>query len=83
MTIGHNSLDGKKLRAFVESIEKLEEEKRSFGDDVKSVYAEVKAGGLDTKTVRAIVRLRRQDKAKRDAEAETLDLYGHAIGLFD
>lgn len=83
MTIGHNSLDGKKLRAFVERIEKLEEEKRSFGDDVKSVYAEVKAGGLDTKTVRAIVRLRRQDKAKRDAEAETLDLYGHAIGLFD
>ena len=51
------------LRAFIERIERLEEEKQSLADDIKDVYAEMKGTGFDTKAVRTIVRLRKEDQA--------------------
>jgi uncharacterized protein (UPF0335 family) len=69
------------LRAILERIEKLEEEKAAIAGDIKEVYAEAKANGYDTVVLRAIVRLRRQDAAER-AEREALqDLYLHALGM--
>ena len=35
------------LKAFVERIEKLEEEKKAISDDIRDVYAESKANGFD------------------------------------
>jgi hypothetical protein len=34
------------LRAFVERIERLEEEKKALADDIKEVYAEAKGNGF-------------------------------------
>ena len=69
------------LRALIERIERLEEEKKTIADDIKDVYAEAKGNGFDTKAIRAIVRLRKQDQAERE-EAETiLDLYKAALGM--
>jgi uncharacterized protein (UPF0335 family) len=69
------------LKAIIERIERLEEEKKGIADDVKDVYAEAKANGYDTKTMRAIVRLRRMEKnARQEAEA-LLDTYKAALGL--
>jgi len=34
------------LRAFIERIERLEEEKQSLADDIKDVYAEMKGTGF-------------------------------------
>ena len=70
-----NAIDAGHLRAFIERIEKLEEEKRAIADDIKDVYAEAKGTGYDIKIVRKIVSLRRQDKQKREEEEEILDLY--------
>jgi DNA polymerase III epsilon subunit-like protein len=41
------------LRAFIERIEKLEEEKRAIADDIKDVYAEAKGTGFDAKILAA------------------------------
>lgn len=69
------------LRALIERIERLEEEKQTLADDIKEVYAEAKGNGFDTKAIRTIVRLRKQDQAERE-EAETiLDLYMAALGM--
>lgn len=69
------------LRALIERIERLEEEKKTIADDIKDVYAEAKGNGFDTKAIRSIVRLRKQDQAERE-EAETiLDLYKAALGM--
>ncbi|HEY5820065.1 MAG TPA: DUF2312 domain-containing protein [Mesorhizobium sp.] len=69
------------LRALIERIERLEEEKKTIADDIKDVYAEAKGNGFDTKAIRAIIRLRKQDQAERE-EAETiLDLYKAALGM--
>ena len=69
------------LRAFVERIERLEEEKQSIADDIKEVYGEAKGTGFDTKVLRQIVRLRKQDAAERQEQEALLDLYMHALGM--
>jgi uncharacterized protein (UPF0335 family) len=69
------------LKAFIERIERLEEEKQSLADDIKDVYAEMKGTGFDTKAVRTIVRLRKQDQAERQEAEAILDLYKAALGM--
>ncbi len=79
MSDGSNLVNGKHLLSFIERVEKLEEEKRQIAEDVKDVYGEAKGTGFDVRIMRKIVSMRRQDKAKRDEEAEILDLYLAAI----
>jgi uncharacterized protein (UPF0335 family) len=76
-----NSVDAGHLRAFIERIERLEEEKRTIADDIKDVYGEAKATGYDPKAMRKIVAMRRQDHQKRKEEEEILDLYLSALGM--
>ena len=76
-----SDVDGGHLRAFIERIEKLEEEKKAIADDIKDVYGEAKATGYDVKVMRKIVSVRRQDRDKRREEEEILDLYLDALGM--
>ena len=69
------------LKAIIERIERLEEEKKAISDDIRDVYAESKGNGFDVKALRAIVRMRKQDPNER-AEAETiLETYMQALGM--
>jgi uncharacterized protein (UPF0335 family) len=69
------------LKAIIERIERLEEEKKTISDDIRDVYAEAKGNGFDVKALRTIVRLRKQDENER-AEAETiLETYMQALGM--
>lgn len=79
--IGHNGIAADQLRSIVERVERLEEEKRATADDIKEVYAEAKANGYDPKTIRQVVRMRKQDAAKRQEQEALLDLYMHALGM--
>ncbi|MBK5960612.1 hypothetical protein CCR97_20760 [Rhodoplanes elegans] len=69
------------LRAFVERIEKLEEEKKAIADDIKDVFAEAKGNGYDTKALRAVIRLRKQDKDERAEHEAILETYKAALGM--
>lgn len=69
------------LKAFVERIERLDEEAKAIGDDKKNVYAELAGCGFDKKAVKAIVRLRKMDLAQRQEEESMLDLYKAALGM--
>lgn len=71
------------LRAFIERIERLEEEKRTIADDIKEVYAEAKGNGFDAKIMRKIISMRRVDADKRREEETILDLYLNALGMVD
>jgi len=80
--IGHNSdnsVAGERLRAFLERIERLEEEKKVLMEDIKEVYSEAKATGFDTKIMRKIIALRKMEREKRQYEQEMIDLYLSAI----
>jgi uncharacterized protein (UPF0335 family) len=71
------------LKAFVERVERLEEEKKTIADDIRDVYAEAKANGFDTKALRTIVRLRKQDVDERKEEEAILETYMHALGMLN
>jgi uncharacterized protein (UPF0335 family) len=73
-------VDGGHLKAFIERIERLAEEKGQIGDDIKAVYAEAKGNGYDAKIMRKIVAIRKMDQTKRREEEEILDLYLAALG---
>lgn len=92
--IGHNSGDeeeivtldtaaGKRIKSFLERIERLTEEKDGIAADIKDIYAEAKSVGFDVKTMRKLIRLRKMDANKRAEEEMMLETYKSAIGFFD
>ena len=72
---------GKRLKSFLERIERLEDEKKELAEDIKEVYAEAKGTGFEPKVMRRIVKLRKMDIEKRREEDELLELYKAAIGM--
>ena len=71
------------LKAFVERVERLEEEKKATSDDIRDVYAEAKANGFDIKALRTVVRLRKLDINERKEREAVLETYMHALGMLD
>ncbi len=69
------------LKAFVERVERLEEEKKAIADDIRDVYAEAKGNGFDVKSLRVVVRLRKQDVNERKEHEAILETYLHALGM--
>lgn len=79
--IGHNSVSADQLKAIIERIERLEDEKKALSDDIKDVYSEAKGGGFDTKIIRKIIAMRKKDYATRKEEEAMMDLYLGALGM--
>ena len=67
------------LKSIIERIERLEQEKSEIAEQIKEVFAEAKGNGFDTKILRKVVRIRKQDRAKRLEEEAILDLYREAL----
>lgn len=72
---------GDRLRAFIERIERLEEEKAALSEDIKEVYSEAKGTGFDVKIMRQIIRLRKMEDNDRSEMEEVLDVYKRALGM--
>ena len=69
------------LKAIIERIERLEEEKKTISDDIRDVYAESKGNGFDTKALRTIVKMRKQDANERAEQETILETYMQALGM--
>lgn len=69
-----------RVKSYVERLQRLDEDSDALKEDTKEVLAEAKGEGYDTKILKKIVRLLKQDKAKRQEEEAILDLYLSAIG---
>jgi uncharacterized protein (UPF0335 family) len=92
-SIGHNSassvLDDQathsfakdQIKAIVERIERLEEEKKVISDDIRDIYAESKGNGYDCKALRTIIRMRKQDANERAEQETILETYLSALGM--
>ncbi len=80
MALGHNSSDDR-LRGLIERIERLEEEKKGIGDDIKDVYSEAKAVGYDPKIMRIIIRLRKMKPDDRRELELITETYKNALGI--
>lgn len=69
------------LRAIVERIERLEEEKKAIAGDIRDVFTKAKSTGFDTKILRKVIAMRKKDLATRQEGETLLDLYCHALGM--
>jgi uncharacterized protein (UPF0335 family) len=69
------------LKAFVERIERMEEEKAAIASDIRDIYAEAKGNGFDTKVLRQVVKIRKQDHSERMEQEAILELYLQALGM--
>jgi uncharacterized protein (UPF0335 family) len=69
------------LKAFMERIERLDEEKSAIMQDIKDIFGEAKAHGFDTKIMKLVLKIRKQDREKRQEELAILDLYLAALGI--
>lgn len=80
-TISSDSVAQDQLKAFVERIERMAEEKKAITDDIREIYAEAKGNGFDTKVLRQVVKIRKQDHSERLEQEAILDLYLAALGM--
>jgi uncharacterized protein (UPF0335 family) len=80
---GDNSqtVSADQIRAFIERIERLEDEKATIALDIKEVYAEAKGNGFDTKVLRKIVAIRKRDRNELMEQQALLELYLAALGM--
>lgn len=76
-------ITAEQLKAYIERVERLEEEKAALAADVREVYAEAKANGFDVKIMRQVIRLRKLDSQDRTEQEALLDLYKRALGMGD
>ena len=70
-----------RLRSLVERIERLEEERKALGSDIKDIYAEAKSAGFDVKVLRQLIRIRKQEPADVEEQESLLDVYRRALGM--
>ena len=70
-----------RLRSLVERIERLEEERKVLGSDIKGIYAEAKSAGFDVKVLRHLIRIRKQEAAEVENQETLLDVYRRALGM--
>ena len=69
------------LKAIIERIERLEEDKKSIGGDIKDVYAEAKGNGFDVRALRHIIALRKLDVNERQEQEAIVETYMAALGM--
>ena len=78
---GPGEVSGKRLKSFIERVERLEEEKAGLADDIKEVYAEAKGTGFEPRIMRRLIKLRKMDIEKRREEDELMEIYKSALGM--
>jgi uncharacterized protein (UPF0335 family) len=72
---------GERLRQLIEKIERLEEERKALGGDIREVYLEAKGSGFEPKVMRQVIKLRKLDKAALQEQEALLETYKHALGM--
>ena len=70
-----------RLRSLIERIERLEEERKALGSDIKDIYAEAKSAGFDVKVLRQLISIRRKEPAEVEEQESLLDIYRRALGM--
>lgn len=70
-----------RLRSLVERIERLEDERKALGADIRDIYSEAKSAGFDVPVLRQLIRLRRQEPQALEEQENLLDLYRRALAM--
>lgn len=78
-TVGGIAVD--RLRSIIERVERLEDERKALGSDIRDVFQEAKSAGFDVKVVKQLIKLRKQNPADVEEQETLLDIYRRALGM--
>jgi len=70
-----------RLRSIVDRIERLEEERKAIGSDVKDIYKEAASAGFDVKVLRQLIALRRKEPDEVEEQETMLGVYKRSLGM--
>jgi uncharacterized protein (UPF0335 family) len=70
-----------RLRSLVERIERLEEERKALGSDIKDIFQDAKSAGFDVKALRQIIKMRTWEPARLEEHEALIDTYRRALGM--
>ena len=70
-----------RLLSIIERVERLEEERKALGNDIRDIFAESKSAGFDVAVLKQLIRLRKKEPAEVEEQESLLDLYKRAIGM--
>lgn len=68
------------LKAFVERVERIEEEIKAGNDDKRDIYAEAKSAGFDVKALKTVIARRRKDPSELTEHEALVETYEAALG---
>lgn len=70
-----------RLCSIVERVERLEEERKALGGDIKDIFTEARSAGFEVKIIKQLIKLRKLDPAAREEQETLLDIYKRAMGM--
>ena len=76
-----DTVAAERLRGLVDRIERLDEERKALGNDIRDIYAEAKSAGFDVKVLRQLIRIRQKEPAEVEEQETLLDVYRRALGM--
>jgi uncharacterized protein (UPF0335 family) len=69
------------IKAFVERVERMNEEIKTANDDKRDIFAEAKGHGLDVAALKEVIRRRNKDPNQLSEHDAIVDTYLHACGM--
>ncbi|MPV99838.1 DUF2312 domain-containing protein [Bombella apis] len=70
-----------RLRSIIERVERLEDERKALGSDIRDVFTEAKSAGFDVKAIKQIIKLRKQEPAEVEEQETLVETYRRALGI--
>lgn len=81
MSIGRNTIQGKRLLEIIEASEAYDAEKKEISDLNSALMAAAKAEGFNTKAIAILKKRRKMKPHDRQEGDEIFHAYSHAIGM--
>lgn len=75
-----NSTAQGQIKSIIDRAERLEVEKTEIMEQLKELFHEAAGNGFDVRILKKVVRIRKEDRAKRQEADAILELYLHAVG---
>jgi uncharacterized protein (UPF0335 family) len=76
-----NAQTAHQLKAAIEKIERLEDEKTELMQTIRDVFAEAKGFGFDPKIMRQVLKLRKMKREEYLEQEQLLETYLNALGM--
>lgn len=76
-----NGSVGEQLRQYIEKIERLQEERKALGGDIREVFSGAKGAGFEPKVMRQVIKKRKMNKAALQEQEALEETYRHALGM--